>query len=341
MRLARRAMACDFEVLINAGQYPQGAEAALAALDLVDQLESQLTVYRETSEVSQINQHAFERDMLVERQLFALLRQAKELHRQTAGAYDITSGPLTQTWGFFRRAGRVPTDDEIKQALDRVGSQHLVLSEQSETVRYSIAGLQINLGSIGKGYALDRAAEVLQALGVKDFLMHGGQSSILARGSENVFDPAPSSAPRSTTGWRIGVRHPLRPGQSMAEITVRDRAVATSGAGQQFFYHEGHRYGHILDPRTGQPAEDVLSTTVLAPTAAEADALSTAFFVMGVDASLNFCQARPQIAALIVTPGEKTGSVDVYAHGLTESDWRLLPEVGARLATVESTPRAL
>ncbi|HEY2148014.1 MAG TPA: FAD:protein FMN transferase [Pirellulales bacterium] len=310
--VGRSAMACEFEVFFNAGQYADGTEAAIAALDLVDRLEEQLTVYRPSSEVSRLNREAAERDVEVEPRLFALLRFACELHRRTGGAYDITSGPLSKAWGFFRRAGQIPSDDDLAEALAGVGSQHLALDEAASNVRFLRPGLEINLGSIGKGYALDRAADFLEARGIADFLIHGGQSSMLARGSRGL----------AGEGWWVGLRDPLRPEERLGEIRLRNRALGTSGSLKQFFYHEGRRYGHILDPRTGRPAQGMLSSTVLAPTAAEADALSTAMFVMGMDSAVEYCRSHPKLAAVLVAPGTKHGGVDLRVIGLDEADWK-------------------
>jgi thiamine biosynthesis lipoprotein len=181
-RFTRRAMACEFEVVLNAGQYPQGGEAALAALDLVDQLESQLTVYRDDSEVSRLNQTAHLRDIEVEPRLFALLVRAAEIHRETEGAYDITSVPLSKAWGFYRRDGNIPPAAELDDAMQRVGMHNIEFTPGKNSIRFRRLGVEINLGSIGKGYALDRMSELLIAEGIEDFLLHGGNSSVLTRG---------------------------------------------------------------------------------------------------------------------------------------------------------------
>ena len=164
-------------------------------------------------------------------------------------------------------------------------------------LRFLQAGIEINLGSIGKGYALDRAGELLAECGVDDYLLHGGNSSVLARGAHAELG--------ADGGWSVGVRDPLHPARRLGQLRVRDRALATSGSGTQFFVHHGKRYGHMLDPRTGQPAEGVLSATVLAPTAAEADALSTAFYVMGPEQTAAYCDQHPEIAALMFCPGTR------------------------------------
>jgi FAD:protein FMN transferase len=313
IRLARRAMACKFEVFLNAGQYAQGTAVALAALDLVDQLEDQLTVYRDSSEVSQLNLTAAFTSVEVEPRLFSLLERAQQLYRETGGAFDVTSGRLSKVWGFTRRAGKIPTDDDLAAALACVGSEFLELDPENRSARFKRPGLEVNLGSIGKGYALDRCAELLAAAGIHDVLLHGGNSSVLARGAH--------AAEGAADGWLIGVRNPLRPDRRLGHLRLRDRALATSGSGTQFFVHEGRRYGHILDPRTGWPAEGVLTVSVLASTAADADALATAFYVLGPAAAAAYCQTRPDVAMVMLCPGERAGALVVHVHGLGEGEW--------------------
>jgi len=293
LHLNRRAMACEFEVIINAGEHAGASELAVEALDLVDRLEAQLTVYRDTSELLTINRRAAGEPVPVETRLFALLELASRLHAETSGAFDITAGPLTKAWGFFSRRGARPDEPEIQRALAAVGSKYLLLDPSSETVQFARPGMELNLGAIGKGYALDRCAELLDGAGLNSYLVHGGQSSVLARGSQ--------SGEGTTGNWTIGLGNPAHPSRQLAEIDLFNQALATSGSRVQSFRQDGRRYGHILDPRTGEPAEGMLTATVIAPLAAAADALSTAFFVLGVDRSVGFCQSHPEIGAVLVT----------------------------------------
>lgn len=309
VQYGRRAMACQFELHLNAGQYPQAGEAALAGLDLIEQLEAQLTVYRDTSEVMHLNRTAGQQPVDVEPRLFELLVLAARLHEETEGAFDITSGPLSKVWGFYRRQGSVPDEAALAEALARVGGQHVRLDEERRTVQLMLPGMELNLGSIGKGYALDRAAGLLRESGVVEFLWHGGQSSVLASGSH-----AASSA--GERGWVVGLRDPLRPERRLAEIRLLDQALGTSGAGMQFFRHQGQRLGHILDPRTGWPASGVLSATAIAPTAAEADALATAFYILGVERTLAYCQLRPHLGAILVYQPRPGLPVEVAHTGM-------------------------
>lgn len=321
VRVERAAMACVFEVFLNAGQHGEGVSAALRALDLIEELEAQLTVYRDSSELSHINRSASSEAVPVESRLFALLEQALEIHAATGGAFDITAGPLSRTWGFARRAGAIPRPDELQSALECVGSQWLELDDTAQTVRFRRTGVELNLGSIGKGYALDRCQDQMLAAGVTDFLWHGGQSSVLARGHRATGGREPA-----TGGWTVGVRDPVGNQRNLAEIRLLDRALATSGSSVQFFRYGGKRYGHILDPRTGWPAEGVFSATVVAPTAALADALSTAFYVMGVDAAVAYCQNHAEIGVLMLYPSSQGSRVEIVTQGLEPDIWRLVDE---------------
>jgi FAD:protein FMN transferase len=322
LQISRRAMGTDFQVYLHARQQEQGPEAAMKALDLVEQLEDQMTVYREHSEVMDINRRAARQAVRVETGLFDLLALAVELYHESGGAYDITSGPLSKVWGFYRREGAVPDEDVLRQALARVGSQWIELDREQETIRFQHPALEINLNSIGKGYALDRCGQLLYELGLENFLIHGGQSSVLARGS-------PPADAESQPGWTIALRHPWKANQRLGQLRLVDRAVGTSGTGSQFFYHQGRRYGHVLDPRTGQPTEGVLSATVIAPTAALADALSTAFFVMGLEQATDYCNRHPEVSAILVCPGQRHGSLTVHPIAIEDDVWTPTPSTAA------------
>ena len=294
LRVSRRAMATTFEVLLPLG-LPDALTAAEAALDEIDRLEDQLTVYRDTSEVSRLNARAATGPVPVEEGLFGLLALAARITAETDGAFDVTAGALIKAWGFFRGPRRVPGTAELRQVLERVGMRHVVLDPEARTVQFARPGLEVNLGSIGKGYALDRAARLLRAgRKIPCGLLHGGQSSVYAMGSE----------PGSERGWAVGLRHPWEPGRHLAVVYLRDRALGTSAATFQHLEHNGRKLGHILDPRTGWPAETLASASVAAPTAAEADALATAFFILGVDRARAYCAARPEIGAVLLPPGD-------------------------------------
>jgi thiamine biosynthesis lipoprotein len=288
-RFARAAMATQFEVILPFGT-PGAMELAEQALDRIDRLEDQMTVFREHSEISWLNRLAADGPVTLEEGLYDLLARAAQITRETEGAFDIATGALTKAWGFYRRQGQVPSAEERAAVLERVGMRHVELDDQRRSVRYLRRGLEINLGSIGKGYALDRAGDLLRREGVSVGLIHGGQSSILALGRD----------PTDRRGWAVGVRHPWQPEQRLAVLRLRDQALGTSAATFQHLEYNGRKLGHILDPRSGWPAEGIANATAVAPTAAQADALATAFFILGVDKTQAYCQAHPEVGALLL-----------------------------------------
>jgi thiamine biosynthesis lipoprotein len=289
----------------------------------------------------------------VESRLLALLQETLDYATEFDGAYDPTAGPLVALWRLCRRERRIPTPQELEAARSRLGFREILIDSQRGTIHLLREGIELNLNAIGKGYALDRAAEVLLASrseadheegegwdgqderrssalenvppdetvvenelsssgGHTDcpaFLIHGGHSSILARGSLTGLP-----------GWPIALRHPLIPNRTLATLILRDRAMSTSGSAVQFFRVGEKRYGHILDPRSGWPAEGILSVTVIAPTAARAEALSTAFFVAGVEKAREYCHNHLDVAALIV-PAPATGQrLEPVNCGIAETD---------------------
>jgi FAD:protein FMN transferase len=293
LRASRRAMATTFEVLLPFGS-PFAQSVAEAGLDLIDELEDQLTVFRDHSEVSRLNATAADRPVQVAQNLFDLIEFSTHLTRQTHGAFDIATGALVKAWGFYRREGRVPTPAERAAAMSRTGTRFLALDRERRTIRYLRRGLEINLGGIGKGYALDGAAERLERdWAISSALLHGGTSSVRAIGT-------PPGQPR---GWPVAIKHPWDEGRWLGTVYLDGRALGTSAATFQHFEYNGRKLGHLLDPRTGRPAEGIEQASVVAPTAAEADALSTAFFVLGVEPTARFCRTRPDVGVVILPTG--------------------------------------
>ncbi len=323
IHVSRQAMACQFEALFNAGGPTEVTTAGVQAMELVGALEAQLSYFRQESDISRINRTAALEAVEVEPRLFDLVTLAVALYRQTGGAYDITATSLWEVWGFARRKGTLPDDEAIARARAHVGSDLVELDPDRRTVRFRRPGVKLNLGSLGKGYALDRASEVLEAAGIGDFLLHAGQSSVLARGSR--LETGPLARAESRPGWTVGIPHPLRPDRRWAEVRLQDRALGTSGGAFQSFRHGGKRYVHILDPRTGRPAQGTIAVTVFAPTAALADALSTAFFVMGPEPARQYCTEHPEIAAVVFCEGRGQAGFEVHTVGFAEDEFRVAP----------------
>ncbi len=295
IRLETHAMACPWNVVMNPGPADQVMRAS-DAFQVVHDVESLLTVYRAESEISQVNFHAAERPFEVSPELYEVLDQARGLSIETSGAFDPASGSLLRVWRAARRDGRIPTQAEIDEALLSSGVARLRFDPQARTVHFPRAGFAFDLGAIGKGYGVDRAAQSLREAGMTDFLVHGGFSSVYGTGDH-----------LGQGGWPGALKNPLFLEGYYATVLLQDSGLGTSGSNVQYFRHEGRRYGHILDPRTGWPAEGLLSVTVIAQSTAEADALSTALFVMGLEAAVEWCRRHPEVAAILVPPPDSTG----------------------------------
>jgi thiamine biosynthesis lipoprotein len=291
LHVSRAAMACRFEVTLPLRERA-GVSVAQGALDEIDRLERQLTIFRETSEVSFLNRNCATSTVRVEPSLFALLLLCQQLHRETRGAFDITSAPLSRCWGFLRREGRLPDPAEIEEARSVVGGDKVILDEGSRAVRFEHPGVEINLGSIGKGYALDRIEATMRGR-VQAALLSAGASSIRAIGRGDGRQG----------GWIVGIRHPRDKKRRLAVLRVRDCALSTSGSEEQYFEHDGKRFGHIIDPRAGRPAEIVSGVTVIAQSAAVADALATAFYVGGPRLAEAYCSSHPDTLVIMLESG--------------------------------------
>ncbi|MEO1996957.1 MAG: FAD:protein FMN transferase [Planctomycetaceae bacterium] len=306
LRLTTRAMACDFSVFVNPDAAPQLKHAS-DALDLLHPLEQLMTVYRDDSEMTRVNDQAFGTSIPVERSLFELLQRARTMSMETNRGFDPTMGPVIALWRSCRAGGQVPTQQEIDDCLSRTGIDQVRFDNQTASIGFDVEGMELNLGAIGKGYALDQISSHLAGQGLVDFLCHGGHSSIRAHGTHHGLP-----------GWPIGLRNPLFTEQRLATVLLQDQAMGTSGSNVQYFRLQGRRFGHILDPRSGWPVEDILSCWVFAPTAEQADALSTAFFVIGVENARRYCDNHPKVSAILIPQPRQGRSLEPVICGVPD-----------------------
>ncbi|MDR2754755.1 MAG: FAD:protein FMN transferase [Planctomycetaceae bacterium] len=310
LTVSRKAMNDEFEVMFPRLDFPQGTKAALDALDEVERLEQVLSVFRFDSRVQYINLTAHEIPVRLDEELFGLMSLCVKFAETTEGAVDITSTPLWKIWGFAKRKGKIPNPSEIETALANVNYRLLELNPETKTIRFRKKGVELNFGCVGKGFALDIASRKLLEQHVDRFLFQGGLSSVLAVGS----------------GWKIGVAHPMRPGKRLAELVLNNEAVATSGSQKQFFRHKGRCYSHLIDPRTGQPVEGVLSVTVLAPTGTQAELLSTAFFILGAEQTEEYCKKNQEITALMTISVPKKAGFEIRSFGCNNEKIRFIED---------------
>src|SRR6266850_7794513 len=265
------AMGATFSVVLYGSDRSQMEKAADAAFDEVHRLDRLLSNYKQGSEWSEVNRTAGVRPVKLSAELFRLLSDCLKYSRESDGAFDITVGPLMKVWGFYKGEGALPRPADVTDALTRVGHRHVRLDAAAQTIQFDRAGMELDPGGIGKGYAVDRMVEVLRRSGVHVALVSAAGSSIYGLG-------APPDEP---TGWRITIRDPNDSNKSAAEVFLRDMSLSTSGSYEKFFWADGRTYAHIMDPRTGYPASGAASVSVIAPRTIDSEAWAKPFFING------------------------------------------------------------
>ena len=321
--VARHAMATRFEIILHGENAVSLRAAAEEALDEIERLDGQLSLYNPASDISHINARAARGPVRVEPALFHLLQRAKQLNRETGGAFDITIAPLMRCWGFMRGTGKLPKPTDLAEARAKVGMRLVELNEGDFTVRFVRQGVMLDLGSIGKGYALERAAGLLKDAGVTSGLLHGGTSTVCAIG-----------APPDAEAWKVAVPHPDFGGQTsllgvgnlgdpaeagklLAVVPLKEVAMSVSAVWGKSFEVDGRLYGHVIDPRKGEPVDGAVLTAVVLPSATETDALSTALLVDGVSGHERVARLRAGARTLVVGRGDKSGQFRVDNRGIS------------------------
>ncbi|GBR76609.1 thiamine biosynthesis protein ApbE [Candidatus Termititenax persephonae] len=260
------------EVKILCRNKRRGRQASNAAFAKLKELEAKFNYFDPASELSQINREAYGQDLPISAEMRDVLALALSGSELSGGAFDITTTPLTRLYGFGTDSRRAPQRQDIQEQLTSIGWKKVRLDTERQTVRLLDRQTQLDLGGIAKGYAVDQAVAILRQYGIRQALVNAG-GNIYALG-QNRGKP-----------WRIGIRHPRSPAENMEIIELRDAACATSGDYEQYFIDDNQqRYAHIFNPQTGRPANlenNLAAVTVIADTAARADMLSTACFVLG------------------------------------------------------------
>jgi thiamine biosynthesis lipoprotein len=265
------AMGALFAVVLYGPEHEALQRAADAAFDEARRLDRLLSNYIQTSEWSAVNRDAASRPVTVSAELFDLLEACADYHQRSRGAFDITVGPLMKVWKFYKGEGALPKPPEVASALSLVGMRHVRLDRAARTVRFDRPGVELDPGGIGKGYAVDRMVEVLKRHGVTAALVSAAGSSVYGLG-------APPDEPR---GWRMEISAPGELDTMVAETFLKDLSISTSGSYEKFFVAEGRRYSHLMDPRTGYPAQGVSAVSVVSPRTTDSEAWTKAVFING------------------------------------------------------------
>ncbi len=252
------------------------ASAVRAAFDEARRIDSFLSNYKDESELSRVNQEAADGPVSVSHELADLLGRCIEYSRTSDGGFDITVGALMKVWGFYKGSGELPYAWQLAGARRKVGYQHIDLNLYDSTVRFERDGLELDPGGIGKGYAVDRMADVLRGAGITSAFISAAGSSLYGIG-------APPDEP---AGWPVRIRDPRNARETAARVHLKNESLSTSGSYEKFFEADGKTYSHIMDPRTGMPAQGVVSVSVLARLTLDSEAWTKAFFVNGRDWSV-------------------------------------------------------
>jgi thiamine biosynthesis lipoprotein len=291
---SHESMGTVFTVAVYGRDQAFLSEVVNEVFEEIDRLDEQMSNYTPESELSVINRQAAQHEMIVEPRLFGLIQYSLRASQESGGAFDITVGPLMKRWGFFRGQGRLPSPAEISQVLNAVGYQHVHLAPERRGIRFDVSGVEIDLGGIAKGYAVDQAVEILRSNGIAAALVSSGTSSIFALGS-----------PPGERGWKVTVRDPFEAGKAADVFRLQNFALSTSGNYEKFFKVGGKTYCHIMDPHTGWPVENMLSTVAVAPTGTESEVLTKIFFVGGVEKSRPYLASHANALAVFYQPAEK------------------------------------
>jgi thiamine biosynthesis lipoprotein len=291
---SRVSMACTYTIVVYGRDAAGLPHIVNAAFDEVDRIDRLMSHYKADSPLSRINREAAKGPVPVEPELYEFLKACVRYSRESGGAFDVTVGPLMKAWGFFRGEGRMPSDAELAAVRGKVGFRHLLFDDAAHAVRFDQAGVELDLGGIAKGYAVDRVVALLKRQGIAAALVSAGGSTIYGLG-----------APPDSVGWDVQLQDPLRPDKTALTVCLKDRALSVSGGAERFFEVGGVRYSHVMNPRTARPVQGVLSVAVLSDTGAAGDALDNVFFVAGVKRSRLLLQKWPDAEVFFFLPEGK------------------------------------
>ncbi len=291
-------MGTRFEILLYGSGESALRSAAEEALDEVERLEKKISLFRADSTISRVNALAAEEPVKVETDVFQLLQACQRYWTQTGGFFDISIGPLMKLWGFRGERDSGPTPEDIAEAREQIGMQHVLLDEQNRTVFFRRPGMRLDFGGIGKGWAIDEAAQILRDAEIESALIHGGTSTVCAIGT-----------PPGDAAWKIALKPPppeiLPNGQPwptdfLREIELRGNCLSVSGLAGRMAETGGIREGHVIDPHTGTPVRDFLFSAVVAPKAADTDAFSTALLAAGPELAQKLANEEKPLSVLLL-----------------------------------------
>lgn len=297
-------MACAYAIDAYAAPEVDLRSVIEEAFDEVDRIDRLMSHYKADSPLSRINREAASHAVRVDPELFDFITASLRYTVESEGAFDITVGPLMKAWGFFRGENRVPDSSELTVVRRRVGAHHVKLDRAARTIAFDGEGVELDLGGIAKGYAVDRVAALLRQRRVTAALISAGGSSVYGLG-----------APPGRNGWEVNVQDPVDGTKTALSVSLENSSLSVAGSSEKSFTANGVTYTHIMDPRTGQPAQGMLSVAVVTPSATAGDALDDALFVLGTAGSTRYLQRLRDVEAWFFLPASDRPWTVVHKRG--------------------------
>jgi FAD:protein FMN transferase len=289
-----RLMGNRFEITV-AHKDPIVAETCIeAAVAEISRIEQLLTTFKDSSQTNLVNAMAGIRPVQVDKEVFDLVYRAKKISGLTQGAFDISYGSIDKSlWNFDTNMKALPDAEKAKQSIRLINYNNIILDEIESTIFLKEKGMRIGFGGIGKGYAADRARQVLIQKGISKAVVN-------AAGDLITLGTQPNGQP-----WTVGIADPETKYYPFSQLAISNKAVATSGNYEKFVIIEGKKYSHTIDPKTGYPVSGIKSVTIISPSAELADAMTTPVMVMGIKAGLNMVNQLKELACIIIDDNNK------------------------------------
>ena len=283
-----KLMGSRFDITVVAKDPIEGEEYINLAVSEITRIEKLISSWDPNSQTSEINKNAGVKPVKVDAELFNLIQRGIGISTLTDGAFDISYASMDNIWKFDGSMTKMPEEATIKASVSKVGYQNILLNKEDHTVFLKLKGMKIGFGAIGKGYAADKAKELLISKGVEAGIIN-------ASGDMNTWGKQPNG-----DSWQVAITNPMDKNKVFALLPLDNRAVVTSGNYEKYVTFNNTRYTHIIDPRSGYPATGIVSVTVFAPKAELADALATSVFVMGKEVGLNRIEQLPKVECIII-----------------------------------------
>ncbi len=286
-------MGSDFEITIVEKNDSEANRLINIAIKEISRIESLISSWDKNSQTTLINYNSGIKPVKVDTELFNLISRSIKVSNLSQGAFDISYASLDKVWFFNKKMQKMPSDDQIANSVAKVGFENIILNEKEQTVFLKLKGMKIGFGAIGKGYAADRAKEILIKNNVKSGIIN-------ASGDLTAWGQKPSGE-----DWMVAIVNPLNKTKVFSWLPIKNKSIVTSGNYERFINFDGKSYSHIIDPRTGYPSQGILSVTIVTENAELADALATSVFVLGEEIGMNMINQLKGVDCIIINSDNK------------------------------------